>query len=176
MKVGGHLEMTFRSFDQAKDKGAIGEIIVRQYLEKAGWVVYQPMTEGAHCFDMMCIKDKRTSVAFDIKAKARLNAWPATGVNQRHFEEYQAFSEKHNMPFWIVFVDEGCGEVYGNTIQQLEIKRVVKNNIYPRVMDWRPKIRLWPLEAMRPIAKLTSEQISALSKLNQRSYEFEGNT
>lgn len=155
------------------DKGAVGEKIVRAYLEKAGWVVYQPMTHGAHCFDMLCIKDKKSSVAFDIKAKARLNFLPATGVNQRHFEEYQAFSVKHNMPFWIVFVDEGTAQVYGNTIQELEVARTIEGRGYPCVMAWNPPTRLWPLAAMRQIARLSPAQVADLSALSQRSYAFE---
>lgn len=169
------MAMTRANFDIAKDKGEIGEGIVRGYLEKAGWVVYQPMTQGAHCFDMMCIKDKRSSVAFDIKAKARMNAWAATGVNQRHFDEYKAFSDKHNMPFWIVFVDEGMAQVYGNTLDELEKPRTVDGNDYPMIKKFtgQPLIRLWPLFAMKVIQNLTADEAAALARLNQRSYAFE---
>ena len=165
--------MTQRNFDVALRKGAVGEQVVRAFLERAGWVVYQPMTEGAHCFDMLCIKGKRTAVAFDVKAKARLNRYPATGINQRHFEEYAAFSDKHRMPFWVVFVDEGMRAVYGNTIEQLEIPRTVEGREYPVVMPWKVPTRLWPLEAMRPIHTLTEEQAATLAALNQRSYGYE---
>jgi hypothetical protein len=165
--------MTQRNFEVALRKGAVGEQVVRGFLERAGWVVYQPITEGAHCFDMLCIKGNRTAVAFDVKAKARLNRYPATGINQRHFEEYAAFSEKHRMPFWVVFVDEFMGKVYGNAIEELERPRTVEGRQYPMLMPWKPPIRLWPLAAMRPIHTLTPEQAGELAALNQRSYGFE---
>lgn len=167
--------MTQRNFDIALQKGALGEAVVRRILEANGWVVYQPMTEGAHHFDMLCIKNKRSAAAFDIKAKARMNKFPCTGVNQTHFEEYQRFSEKHLMPFWIVFVDEAMRSIYGNTIEELEKPRQEGNITYPWVMGSKSgtKLRLWPLSAMKTIAAITEEESKSLSAFNQRSYEYE---
>lgn len=164
--------MTRANFDIAKRKGAVGERVVRAFLERAGWIVYQPMTEGAHCFDMLCIKDKKMAVAFDVKAKARLNKWPATGINQRHFEEYVSFSKKHNMPFWVVFVDEGMREIYGNKIDELEIPRNINGIDYPKVMPWNPPTRVWPLSAMRKIHTINEDEASELAGFNQRSYDY----
>lgn len=167
--------MTRPNFDIALRKGALGETVVRRILEANGWVVYQPMTEGAHQFDMLCIKGKRSAAAFDIKAKARMNKFPCTGVNQTHFEEYQRFSEKHLMPFWIVFVDEAMRSIYGNTIEELEKPRQEGGISYPWVMNakWGKQIRLWPLSAMRPIADISEEDALSLTALNQRSYVYE---
>lgn len=165
--------MTQKSFDLALRKGHVGERLVRAFLEEAGWIVYQPITDGAHCFDMLCIKDKRKAIAFDVKAKARLNRYPATGINQRHFEEYAAFSEKHSMPFWVVFVDEGMRQVYGNTIANLEQPRVVDGFQYPAIMPWDVPTRIWPLQAMRVICNLTAEHVGELAALSQRSYSYE---
>lgn len=167
--------MTRRSFDTALAKGEIGEKIVQSLMERKGWVVYRPETEGAHHFDMLCIKDKRHAVAFDVKAKARMNKWPATGVNQRHFEEYQRFSEKHKMPFWIVFVDEFQREIYGNTISELERPRTIGSVDYPWVLPSRTPIRLWPLAAMKSISPLDGAMARKLMELNQRGYEYEVN-
>lgn len=166
--------MTRKSFEVALQKGAVGEAIIRQHLEAKGWVVYQPITEGAHCFDMLGIFQKKSAVAFDVKAKARMNKYPCTGVNQTHFEEYQRFSERHAMPFWIVFVDEGMREIYGNTIQELERPRSIAGIDYPWQMRARSGkvLRLWPLAAMKRIAVLSDDYASALSALNQRSYEY----
>lgn len=161
-------------FKQALRKGSVGEQIVRAHLEGKGWVVYQPITEGAHHFDMLSIKDKKSAIALDVKTKARLNKYPATGINQKHFEEYLRFSKKHCMPFWIVFVDEMLGEVYGNTLGELEKPRTVEGNNYPLIKCWGPPIRIWPLEAMKNIARLEDCDKSELTNLSQRNYEYEG--
>lgn len=167
--------MTQRSFDVALQKGAVGEGVVRRILEARGWVVYQPMTEGAHHFDMLCIKNKRAAIAVDIKAKARMNKYPATGVNQAHFEEYKRFSDRHLMPFWIVFVDEGQRAIYGNAIEELEKARTEGGISYPWVMTPRAgkPLRLWPLSAMLPIASISEEDVHSLTALNQRSYGYQ---
>jgi len=169
------MEMIRKSFKKALQKGEIGEDIVRQCLEKKGWIVYQPKTDGAHCFDMLSIKDKKTAIALDIKAKARMNKYPATGIDQKQYEEYAFFSKKHNMPFWVIFVDEMLGKIYGNTIEELESPRIAENKAYPFVFTngYGQKIRLWPLSAMIPIASIVAEDIHRLKSLNQRNYSFQ---
>ena len=166
--------MTRKSFELAMAKGDAGEAIVRQKLEGKGWVVYQPVTEGAHHFDMLGIYQKRTAVAFDVKATARMNKFPCTGVNQKHFDEYQQFSQRHAMPFWIVFVDEGMRQIYGNTIEELEKPIAVNGINYP--WNFTPKfgapLRLWALASMKVIADLDAESAEVLKSLSQRNHEY----
>lgn len=164
--------MTRPNFQRALKKGEIGEQIIKQYLEGNGWVVYQPTTDGAHCFDMLSIKDKKTAIALDVKAKARLNFLPATGIDQRHFEEYKLFSNKHLMPFWVVFVDEMQKSIYGQEIAELEKKRIVDGVEYPKLIS-KGRIRIWPLIAMKDIASLDDKQIEQLKEHNQRNYKYE---
>lgn len=166
--------MTRPSFEIALKKGEVGEQIVRQHLEGKDWVVYQPQTPGAHCFDILAIKDKKQAIALDVKAKSRMNKFPATGINQKHFEEYQHFSEKHLMPFWVIFVDEMQKTVYGNSIEELEKKREVEGVTYPFIMKTAyAAVRLWPLEAMKPIAVLDEREQEQLISFNQRKYTYE---
>lgn len=165
------METKLKSFEIALEKGAEGEAIVRQILEERGWVVYQPLTEGAHAFDMMCIKDKKSAIALDIKAKARMNKWPATGVNQNHFEEYQRFSIKHKMPFYLIFVDEGIKKIYGNSIKELERPRSFNGCQYPMLVS-QDKIRIWPLIAMKTISELSENHVHKLTQFNQRNYQY----
>ena len=166
--------MTRPSFEVAKVKGAIGEAVVRRILEAKGWVVYQPMTDGPHQFDMLSIRDKQAAIALDVKAKARMTYLPCTGVNQGHFEEYQRFSQRHRMPFWIVFVDESERAIYGNTIEELERPRVVGGRSYPLSMNDRrgKSLRLWPLSAMKRISDISGDDASELVALSQRSYDY----
>ena len=162
------------NFDMAKKKGEIGETIVKALIEAKGYSVYQPTTQGAHQFDMLCIKDKKMAIALDVKTKARMNHYPATGVNEQHFMEYKAFSEKHNMPFYIVFVDEGDGRIYGNSLEELEKPQTIDGVSYPHIITnkWGKKIRIWPLCNMSEIATLDGDDAERLVKLSQRNHEY----
>ena len=160
-----------RSFDKALRKGEIGEQIVKPYLEAKGYVVYRPATEGAHAFDALAIRSKEHCIAYDVKAKAMMNKYPATGVNLSHFMCYWKFSQKHHMPFWLFFVDEMLGQIYGNNLDELEKHRHVDGVDYPFVLNTRKDdIRLWPLEAMLKVTDLTDEQKAALAACNQRTH------
>lgn len=164
--------MMLKSFEMALKKGVVGEAICRQHLERKGWVVYQPITDGAHAFDMLAIKDKRKAVAIDIKSKARMNRWRATGINQRHFEVYRNFSDKHKMPFWLFFVDECERSIYGNSLSALEQPKIIDGQIYPVVKKWRDEIRIWHLDQMIVIGQIDEEMACDLEKLSQRSYQY----
>lgn len=171
--------MTQRNFNQALRKGAVGERIMKGLIERNGWVTYQPTTQGkAHHFDMMATFQKERAIALDVKAKARLNKWEATGVNLRHFTEYKQFSERHNMDFWLIFVDEELGEVYGNSLAALERPFIASDGYtYPRNMSWRPPIRIWHLDQMiRGIHHLSDEEVLELRRLSQRNHEYEAAT
>lgn len=174
--------MKSKSFDTALKKGDIGERVVIPILERKGFAVYRPFTEGAHCFDILAIQNKDKAIALDVKAKARLNSYEATGIDQRHFEEYKNFSEKHNMDFWVIFVDEMLGEIYGNKISELEKPRcrsgeiTETNEFYPMVKPWGyrgSKIRVWHLNSMiRNIGSLNDEAINDLKNYSQRAHEY----
>lgn len=168
--------MTQPNFERAKAKGAVGEAIVRAMLEAKGWVVYQPQTQGAHQFDMLCIKDKNAAIAFDVKAKARMNMAACTGINQTHFDEYARFSERHNMPFWVVFVDEQLGRIYGNSLTELERPIVVDGITYPWqfLTKFGKLLRLWSLDSMKDIAPLDEASVALLADLSQRNHEYKG--
>jgi hypothetical protein len=167
--------MMSKSFELSLKKGDLAENIIKRKLEEKGWVVYQPVTAGAHCFDMLCIKNKKRVIAIDVKSKARMNKFPATGIDYRHFCQYKTFSENHLVEFWVIFVDEFLKKIYGNTIQELEKQRVESSITYPYMIKTKEgnQIRLWPLSAMISIADLNEKQCEDLIVLNQRKYAYE---
>ena len=175
---GRRLAMTKISFEETKKKGEYAEKIVKQMLEAKGYVVYMPLTKGAHAFDIMAIKNKKTCIALDIKAKARLNKYPATGVDIRHYETYKEFSKKHNIPFWIVFVDEMEKKIYGNSIDLLDAEYVdhesPKMEKYPfRLLTKKNEdLILWHLNQMKEIAILPDNHANTLAGMNHRSYDY----
>lgn len=150
------------NFDIAMQKGELGEKIIRDFLQKKGWVVYFPFTKDkAHFFDMLCTFDKDKVIAIDVKTKARLNKWNAQGINKLHYEQYLSFVEKSNVNFYLIFIDDKTGEVYACDISKL------KNPIFPN-----PKIIAWELKQMKFLFKITENQINELTKFDQRNYNF----
>ena len=99
----------------------MGEAIVTKYLKDKGYIVYSPEElQGAHGFDRLAVKDKTEVIIAEIKTKARMNRYNATGFNIKHYREYKRISRKYNIPVFIFFVDEALGRIYGNFLSVLE--------------------------------------------------------
>lgn len=162
------------NFEVALKKGEAGEKIIASLLESKGFVVYQPSTIGAHAFDMLAIKDKQRAIAIDVKAKSRRTYYNDTGINQSHFECYKLFSEKHSMPFWLFFIDEYLGKIYGNSIDELEVSIIADDVEYPFVQESNrgKAIRYWSLESMIQVGVIETEVAEKLKEMSQRNYEY----
>jgi len=148
-------------------KGNIGEELVLKFLERKGFIVYKPVTNGAHGFDNLATKDKKIVIMAEIKTKARMTYLEATGFDYKHYKEYKFISEKHNLPVFVFFVDEYLKKIYGNWLTELEKKidgfpRNISNN----------KIILFSLKNMKDICKLSDEQCEKLKKLSTRNYKY----
>lgn len=165
------METTPKNFNTALEKGEYGEQIVRSILEEKGFIVYKPNTEGAHAFDILAIKDKSKCIAMDVKAKARRNKYADTGINLRHYNVYKRFADKHAMDFWLIFVDEMLGSIYGNTLEKLNEPKKVDGIEYP--YDSNKSIRYWPIRSMIVIYQLNQKERADLACLSQRSYNYE---
>jgi hypothetical protein len=155
--------MMYPSFETALQKGDIGERIVKQFLESKGYIVYRPETKNkAHYFDILATKGKEQVVAIDVKTKARLNKWPAQGINKRNYDEYMAFVSRVNVPFFLFFVDDKTGDVHYQDIRKLKDHFMVNE-----------KIIGWDLSQMIYLFNIGQELIAELSKYDQRGYKFE---
>jgi len=151
-------------------KGNFGEAIVRDYLEKNGWVVYEPKTNGPHAFDKMCIKDKQHIIIAEVKSKARMNKFNATGFDLRHYNEYQFIKNKYGIDVFCFFVDEALEGVYGNSLSVLEKPYTAKDGTYPKIF-W-DKIIIFSLEVMKPVCSLDEKQVEFLKEASRRNYEY----
>lgn len=154
--------MKQKSFETALKKGAIGEQIIRKWLENKGWIVYLPFTKNkAHYFDILATLHKKRVIAIDVKTKARLNKWNAQGINKKHYNEYISFCETHNVPFFLCFVDDKNGNVHIANIKKLQ------NPIYPNNY-----IIAWDLKQMKYLMNIGEENIKLLSQYDQRNYRY----
>lgn len=151
-------------------KGNYGEKLARKYLESQGFVVYTPVTKGAHAFDKLAVKDKRQAIIAECKTKTRRRYYEDTGINIKHYQEYRYISEKHNLPVFIFFIDEHLGEIYGGFLKELDRKTIVQGKEYP---SEEKGIRYFPLENMRRnIAKLSESDCEYLKQHSQRNYSY----
>lgn len=160
-------------------KGNIGENKVQRFLEEKGYVCYQAITEKAHPFDFLCVKDKREAIAAEVKTKALRTYYQDTGFNKNQYEDYKAFSEKHKMPIFLFFVDEYRKQIYGNWLSKLDIPITVtaangQIRDYPREEQnkWNKLIRYYHFSQMRQIATFTDVEAEELKMLSNRSYAY----
>lgn len=150
-------------------KGDYGERIVRNYLESKGWIVYEPETEGPHAFDKLCIKDKKHIVIAEVKTKARMNKWNATGFNIKSYNEYLFIQNKYGIDVFIFFVDEYVKSIYGNKLSILEKPYTAKDGVYPMKLR---NIIVFSLETMKTISEISEKDSLYLKEHSSRNYEY----
>ena len=154
-------------------KGTIGENKVQEYLEKNGWIVYKPDTGGPHAFDNLCVLDKKHFIIAEIKTKARMNKFEATGINTRHLKEYLFVSDKYKIEVFLFFVDEWLRKIYGNKLSILMQEYVnSKNEKYPMKIK-NNEITLFSLESMVNVCALDDCIAEELKKLSTRNYNYQ---
>jgi hypothetical protein len=149
-------------------KGNIGEKIVKEYLEKLGYIIYQPVTSGAHSFDNLAIKNKNTLVVVEVKTKPRRKYYNDTGIELRHYNGYLEISKKHNLKVFIFFVDEYLKIIYGNDLSNLT-KPVKDKKQYPLI---EKGIIYFHLSNVYKISELTNSQVEDIKKHTKSNYKY----
>lgn len=162
------------NFEISLQKGSIGEEIIQRYLEENGYVVYRPITQGAHAFDILAVKNKKKIIVADSKAKARRNYYPDTGIDYKHYKDYKRISVTHNLNVFLFFVDEMLKIIYGNWLHVLESECKIKYK--DKVIDYpllQKEIIYFSLSKMKKICDLKTEDAEALKSKSQRSYLYD---
>jgi hypothetical protein len=156
-------------------KGNIGEEIVKNNLEKKGYIVYKCITEKAHAFDFLAIKDKKVFLIAEVKTKGRMNKFEATGIDLRHFLEYKYILDNQKIDVILFFVDEHPKEerVYCQKLSKLIEEKTIENIKYPNFdILKKMNIVLFSLSDMVTICKLSNDQLNELKKYNSRNYQY----
>lgn len=155
-------------------KGNLGERIVKQALEQKGYTVYKCVTDGAHAFDFLAVKDKKVFLIAEVKSKARFNRFAATGIDIRNFEEYRYIHENQNIDVLLFFVDEHPKEerIYCQKLSILMQPKTIDGVKYPNITIANGKI-LFSLSDMITVCKLNDEQLLELKKHSTRNYDYE---
>ena len=158
-------------------KGTTAEELVHARLERLGFTVYRPETEGPHLIDILAIKGAGPQmIAVDVKAKARRTYYPDTGINIRVYKRYLALGEKHDISIMLVFVDEYLRRIYGNWLN--ELSRPVKIAVGEKIIEYplySGGIIYFPLASMIVLGEIEAGKVAELSRLSVRSYEYANN-
>ena len=151
-------------------KGNIGEVAVERFLEEQGFVVYKTTTDAPHPFDMLCVKDKNTVFAAEIKTKPKRTFYPDTGFNYTHYEDYQRMQKK-GLYVYIFFVDEREGIIYGNPLNEISESCIVEHN--GRMIEYPSKengIIYFPIAKMEFFNYLEESEISSIKEQYTGNY------
>lgn len=154
-------------------KGNLGEEIVKNVLESKGYIVYKCGTKGAHAFDFLAVKNKQVLFIAEVKSKARLNKFYATGINTKHYKEYKYIYNKHNIDILLFFVDEHPSEkrIYCQKLSILMQNKTIDNISYPNT-EIAKDIVLFSLSDMINVCYLSDEQMQMLKSFSNRSYDY----
>lgn len=151
-----------QNFETSLKKGAIGEQIIQKMLEDKGWIVYTPFKKDkAHYFDMLATYEKARVIAIDVKTKARLNKWPAQGIDINTYNQYMAFVNSSKVPFFLCFIDDKVGDIHACNIEKL-VNPIHINN----------RTIAWSLSQMKLIGNIGNDKINELSEYDQRNYTY----
>lgn len=144
-------------------KGNAGEKIVRERLEKWGWIVYRPVTDAPHAFDFLCIANKKDIVIVEVKTKARRKHYEDTGFNLSSLNTYKGIKKKLKCDFYIAFIDchEDENTFYYEEIDELLLPVKINSSVYPKEDRG---IIYFHLEQFGDREKLTEEELKTLEE------------
>ena len=110
---------------------------------------------------MLATRNKKKVIALDVKTKARLNSYEATGINLNHYEDYKRLINSTKIPFYIFVVDEMEGKVYAQLLNKL-----------PEPFKLNEKIVCWYLKDLIYLFDISEQEKQELKKYNTRNYDY----
>mgnify|MGYP003108818686 CR=1 FL=1 len=158
-------------------KGTLGESIVIETLKKLFPeydILTQNIKDKAHWVDLILMNKINNDIKYiEVKTKARLNKYPMTGIDYKHYQEYIRLNEK-GIDVIIFFVDDKLGDIHYLPVSKaIELEN--QNKI--KILDFKQrninkKTICWFLEDMKFITKISKDQIDKLTKLDERNHNF----
>jgi len=158
-------------------KGTLGESIVIETLKKLFPeydILTQNIKDKAHWVDLILMNKINNDIKYiEVKTKARLNKYPMTGIDYKHYQEYIRLNEK-GIDVIIFFVDDKLGDIHYLPVSKaIELEN--QNKI--KILDFKQrninkKTICWFLEDMKFITNISKDQIDKLTKLDERNHNF----
>lgn len=166
----------FKNLDQVQ-KGDIGEELVAHELTRRGYNVMKPFFDSKpHLIDLYAYTDAGGFYA-DVKTKARMNKWEATGIDANDFKKYLKLAKKNKVVLF--FVDEMLKSVYYCMVEEAAKECVVDGIKYPNydlLGHLRPPVVLFPLKIMKQLCDINEKLVAEIKKKSEktRNYEYKG--
>jgi len=159
--------MEFNQTNKFK-KGNIGEEIISELLEFKGWNVYRPNNNNtSHLIDIIAIKNN-TTIAVDVKTKARFNKFNAQGINFNHYEKYKQYMIENNHNVYVFFIDDKIGDIHLLDLKNEPNGIVFQEKKYPYTL-----IKRWNLDDLIFVKNINNQNtINILSDYDERNYDF----
>tara|TARA_Y100001937_G_scaffold8494_1_gene10508 strand:- start:143 stop:658 length:516 start_codon:yes stop_codon:yes gene_type:complete len=158
-------------------KGTLGESIVIETLKKLFPeydILTQNIKDKSHWVDLILMNKINNDIKYiEVKTKARLNKYPMTGIDYKHYQEYIKLNKK-GIDVIIFFVDDKLGDIHYLPVSKaIELEN--QNKI--KILDFKQrninkKTICWFLEDMKFITKISKDQIDKLTKLDERNHNF----
>jgi hypothetical protein len=153
-------------------KGNVGERIALEILKHNEYIVYAPITEGAHKVDYFAhkISIEKSLIAVKIKSKKRLYKFEATGIDTTVLKHYMELYEKHKIDTYLYFIDDFEKCIYGQWLSELEQRHYDKNGEWiggttgRKIENKNEDLTVWWLGFMVFERWLTAEELLELSK------------
>lgn len=164
---------SFLNTDASK-KGTAGEKLVKDILERKGYVVYEPTTKNKpHGYDMILYKDHKYQFAAEVKTKVSSADFDETGIEKYVFERYQKLCAECNLPLFLIFVDERLGKVYGNYFSELCKEIQIKAKQYGKEIIERtyPKL-IWRKGGSTPTYFFHLSQFETIEQLRPLEIDY----
>lgn len=137
---------TFHKLKTTK-KGAIGERIIEQFLQKWRWR-YKAAPKQSHLVDFRAVTDKGEAVAVEVKTYPRRATRNDTGIDAADHKKYMAMECR----VLLLFVDQFEQMIYGQWLDQLHVTAQDGNKVY------------FHLSYMKLVRALQAHEQAALSK------------
>ena len=159
-------------------KGDCAEQILVKMMRDGGCSVYRPSEiNKAHPIDMFVVPSATMRMfAADVKAKPKRLKYPDTGIDVRHWGKYCHINTYQHTPVYLFFVDEDCGQIYGNWLEILNQQKTIIHNggviDYPKMEG---NIIYFPMESMIHIGDIDKSDIDKLRGLSTRGYQYQHN-
>lgn len=100
-------------------KGNVGERIAQRLLRRRGWYVYAPAKEEPYPVDIIAYKPGEAIQAIDAKAYPRRARHNDTGIDEKDYRTYQAFTGATGAEVTLMFIDQVEKCVYGARLSSL---------------------------------------------------------
>ncbi len=141
-------------------KGNYGENLVKTYLTKKGYMIYEASNpDEVHPIDQIILFKNKIICFIEVKTKPKRVMYNDTGIDWTTHCNYLEFGDMNNLPVFIVFVDESIGWAYGEYITSLAMSGVKENGMI-----------YFPLKSMKMLFKISEEDRENLKKLSSSEF------